>query len=561
MSHTISTNPRLLSEWHEKKNTGLDPKKIKLQSNKKIWWKCSKGHDHEWQAPVYSRNSGANCPFCAGKKASSTYNLSLTDPEVSEFWHPTENGELRPTDVTRGSHLKVFWRCPTNKNHVFLMAVYNRVKGKNCSYCSGQKVHKTTSLLKLYPQIASEWHPTKNGKKLPSDFTAFSKKKVWWKCPKGDDHEWQSTIGNRTYNGQGCPCCVGKKICADNSVELQHPHLISEWHPSKNGKAQLSNYTTKSNKSFWWMCSRKHEWKAPISSRSMGYGCPKCAPQTSRPEVRVFTELKSLFPDILWRHKISGVELDIYIPALNVGIEYDGKHWHSSAKAAKNDKIKNTIIADTGISLIRLREHGLKLMDARDLSVFDIVNSKKTMNELVMRLAEFADEERRHQINSYLSEKWFVNHNDYLEICVSLWRPKNGATLLDKFPKVLEFWDYEENFPATPNDFSIQSHHQVSWKCKKFPSHIWKTRIRNMIRKKGELCPYCNKRRVSAEYNITITHPHIARLFHPTKNGQTKPQELTQGSDKKYFWLIGEKIKFRSVANMVRIGKNLSPHI
>ena len=42
--------------------------------------------------------------------------------------------------------------------------------------------------LSLYPELVKEWHPTKNGDWQPQDFTHKSGKKVWWKCPKGDDH-------------------------------------------------------------------------------------------------------------------------------------------------------------------------------------------------------------------------------------------------------------------------------------------------------------------------------------------------------------------------------------
>ena len=30
-----------------------------------------------------------------------------------------------------------------------------------------------------YPDLAAEWHPTKNGEKLPEDFLHGSNKKVW----------------------------------------------------------------------------------------------------------------------------------------------------------------------------------------------------------------------------------------------------------------------------------------------------------------------------------------------------------------------------------------------
>ena len=60
-------------------------------------------------------------------------------------------------------------------------------------------------------QLLKEWHPTKNGDLTAKDITQGSVKKVWWLCSKDDDHDWQSTVNNRT-NGTGCPVCLGRKV-------------------------------------------------------------------------------------------------------------------------------------------------------------------------------------------------------------------------------------------------------------------------------------------------------------------------------------------------------------
>ena len=38
--------------------------------------------------------------------------LSVTHPEIATQWHPTENGDLTPSDVKAGSGKKVWWKCP-----------------------------------------------------------------------------------------------------------------------------------------------------------------------------------------------------------------------------------------------------------------------------------------------------------------------------------------------------------------------------------------------------------------------------------------------------------------
>lgn len=66
------------------------------------------------------------------------------------------------------------------------------------------------SLQSLSPEVAKQWHPTKNGTLLPSDFANKSSQKVWWQCPENDDHQWETQIVSRTRiraNGErsGCP--------------------------------------------------------------------------------------------------------------------------------------------------------------------------------------------------------------------------------------------------------------------------------------------------------------------------------------------------------------------
>ena len=62
-----SVNPALAKEWNYEKNNGLTPMVVMPNSGKKVWWKCSKGH--EWQARVADRNKGRGCPICKKTKS------------------------------------------------------------------------------------------------------------------------------------------------------------------------------------------------------------------------------------------------------------------------------------------------------------------------------------------------------------------------------------------------------------------------------------------------------------------------------------------------------------
>ena len=177
-----------------------------------------------------------------------------------------------------GSKRKVWWICDENFEHVWNSSVSSRSSGTGCPFCSGQEVHETTSLETTHPDLAQEWHPTKNQKLTPRDVTAGSDKKIWWQCPKGQGHHWQSKVNNRA-NGNGCPYCSGRRASMSNNLLTSNPDLAQEWHPAKNLSLKPEDVKAGSHKKVWWICSanRNHEWQARIDSRKSGNGCPICA--------------------------------------------------------------------------------------------------------------------------------------------------------------------------------------------------------------------------------------------------------------------------------------------
>jgi hypothetical protein len=147
--------------------------------------------------------------------ATREYNLAVTHRAIAKQWHQTKNGSLTASDVTPASGKKAWWRCPSNQEHEWKATIGNRTKGSGCPVCAGQNrletqrktlLAKRGSLAEKNPEIAKQWHPTKNGKLSPHDVTSGSAEKVWWKCKKCD-YPWQASIAPRTSRGVGCPAC------------------------------------------------------------------------------------------------------------------------------------------------------------------------------------------------------------------------------------------------------------------------------------------------------------------------------------------------------------------
>ena len=93
----VSDSAQLLAEWNWEKNLELkfDPSLLTVGSGKKVWWKCSNGH--EWQATIDGRNSGRGCPYCSGNKVLKGYNdLQTINPNLAKEWNYEKNGNLSP---------------------------------------------------------------------------------------------------------------------------------------------------------------------------------------------------------------------------------------------------------------------------------------------------------------------------------------------------------------------------------------------------------------------------------------------------------------------------------
>lgn len=128
------TSPDLLLYWHPTKNQGVLPNEVTIKSFRKVWWKCPKGVDHEWQNSVRyvvdKNGKYTGCPFCNNKRVSITNSLSTKYPELASQWHPTRNGSLLPSGVTYTSSKNVWWQCDKDPSHVWKRPVSQRVNPK-----------------------------------------------------------------------------------------------------------------------------------------------------------------------------------------------------------------------------------------------------------------------------------------------------------------------------------------------------------------------------------------------------------------------------------------------
>ena len=131
----------------------------------------------------------------------------------------------------------------------------------------------------INPDLAKEWHPTRNKSLNPRNVTPGSGKKVWWIC--GNGHEWEAPIYSRN-RGSGCPLCNQASRGDNREALITNTDLLKEWHLTKNQGLNLRNLPAGFNKKVWWICKEGHEWEATVKTRMKGRGCPDCSTNVSR---------------------------------------------------------------------------------------------------------------------------------------------------------------------------------------------------------------------------------------------------------------------------------------
>lgn len=484
-----SQHPELMCEWDFDKNSTILPSQVASGSEKKVWWKCDKGHS--WMATINSRAAGRGCPYCTNQKVLTGFNdfLSL-HPELRDEWDYEKNEDCRPEQYTEGSTHKVWWKCPVC-NKSWKTSIHQRTIGHSCPKCGVEKnkvnrlrtYAQKNPLFDNYPELKAEWDFEKNKSIDLSLIAASSNSFAWWKCSKG--HSFRTRISTRTLKGVGCPYCSNQLVLfGTNDLQTLNPNLASEWDYDLNGGLKPSDVLSHSSKSVWWKCPVCNKsWKAKVNNRANGRGCPNCMPEgTSFIEQTLYYYIKKAFNDAENRHRIGKLEFDIYIPSENLAIEYDGAYYHTGEKSVARENKKNSFCEANNIKLIRLREKPL----AKSVGAINIECDCSTWSHL---------EETCRNMLSYLNSGEIVDvsiSNDYLAIIASKVRKKKSNSIAIQYPELLKEWDYDKNVRLNPEEYSKGSRVKVWWKCEK--GHSWMAAIAN--RCNGTGCPECfNERR------------------------------------------------------------------
>lgn len=366
-----------LEWWDREVNDEADLKTATVRATRSCHWICPEC-GHKFQKAVYLMSERPECPVCE-KKRSAEWALErerlkrtpIADiPELMAAWAEDED----PRFVMAGSHGLRKFACSNGHRPRMSPSLFLQT---GCTFCrtnAGKAEGPPRPMLRqVLPEIASQWHPTKNGTKLtPDTVTPDSKRTVWW-LAECCGYEWEEQVKSRNkYKRQHCPQC---QTILD-SLGWVDPGLAAEWDPAN----PLTPWHVRPNAqtSFMpaWICSvdPSHRWEAALSSRSNGAECPDCRESgKSRIELDHLSAAKTVFKKVrsgaVARDSVFATRkswtIDILIERedTRVAVEYDGAYWHSPEPKRLVDQRKTLDLLSAGYKVVRLREDSLPSLE------------------------------------------------------------------------------------------------------------------------------------------------------------------------------------------------------
>jgi hypothetical protein len=249
-------------------------------------------------------------------------------------------------------------------------------------------------------------------------------------------HEFSAQYLNLFTNKQYCPIC-GKKerteILVKNNKSLfpllakktsiitgKFAKYVKKIEEKYEYKCLTSEEDFINHKNFKWQhtCGEIIESKQRILTGGPGC-CSKCGPSdnicsTSYDEVRIREFVKSVYAGWV-KHSDRSIlypnELDIYIPELKFGIEFNGVYWHSTMHKLESDYHRNKTIRcnEQDIHLMHIYEDDFYLFEDQ---IFDRIQNKLSRKSGTFKIKKISEKKFTEFIKSRSLMKLdeFENH-------------------------------------------------------------------------------------------------------------------------------------------------------
>lgn len=424
--------------------------------------------------------------------------------EIMRKWDYEKNNAegIYPNELTEGSHKHANFICPDCGNK-WKGEIRDAGRYNGCKVCMRKarstsnfqtRLKKGKPLFETNPELEKEWDFKENEKigLYPEKVMAGTPKEAHWICSL--NHHYVAYISNRAKKHTGCTFCSGQEVLEGfNDLATTRPELLKEWDYEKNSKINLfpNKVMRGTHENAYWICPVGHEYVKEIKLRTSGQGCTECAKesQTSFPEQTIYYYMRKIFGDEV-KNRYGNPEIDIFIPSIKFGIEYDGSYAHRNKE--KSELKKNSILNEIGISLLRIKEVNKLETDTKNIIYCKTNNDYNYLDDILKKLLKILKD--TYNISTSIE----INiDKDRLEIEEQYIKSLKKNSILTMKPELEKEWDYERNGKIKPEYVSYGSAKKYYWKCKNGHSFKCAPKIKEV--NKG--CPKCSNKELLVGFN------------------------------------------------------------
>jgi very-short-patch-repair endonuclease len=319
---------------------------------------------------------------------------------------------------------------------------------------------------------------------------------------------------NKIVEGHVTTCGNHKKT-RNTDLLSNYPEIVSQyWDYDKNAELPENIKITSENK-YWWKDETGSFLLKPIELTKRRFG-------TSFHEQCIYFYCNRIFNNVKNRfrlriHKIS-TEIDIFLPDINVAIEYDGVYWHKSKENIDLEKTKR--LNDENIFLIRVREKGLSLIQNEltktIICEYDDNNFYKIINEIIAIIKEYIKsqniaitlEENKKILEFNLTDTEFDDNK------LTILNQYRTNYVSDNITKtcLIKYWDYEKNKDIIPQKISIYDDIKVWFTCKYGFSR--KINVKSLSVEHSIDCKNLNKKCLNCNGLYCPFYQHCGRFYY-----------------------------------------------
>lgn len=241
-------------------------------------------------------------------------------------------------------------RCP--KHGYFTQRAGDHVHGYGCQKCGQRNTKSTTEEFVNRSRLI-------HGDKFDYSRVEYkgNKVKVCLICPVHGEF-WITP--NHHLRGVGCGKC-GKAVFSSSRITSREDYIVQcrKAHGDTYAYDLVEYKTTKHKVNI--VCREHGVFSQMAESHKNGHGCPKCScAGTSKGQMDLILFL-SKSTEVIEEFVLPGskMRLDAFLPAMNIGVEYHGLRWHSTAICKHNptkDFEKHLLAESLGIRIIHIYE-------------------------------------------------------------------------------------------------------------------------------------------------------------------------------------------------------------